>query len=365
MNKRLRKVARAHQKELTELLGRLEDKYRVSFTIPPYEMEYLPYSITLSTGKAEVDLSDWGSGTRSRTLILLTLFRAREISKSRSSASKITPIIVIEEPESFLHPSAQAEFGRVIQDLSEEFRVQVVTTTHSPYMLSIDKPESNILLARRLYWNQLKETYRVDTVGPTWMEPFGLALGVDNKEFEPWKNLFFAKSDSILLVEGDIDVEYFELLRDSCHGAQQLDCSGEIFPYGGRDTLKQAVLLKFIKDKYKNIFITFDLDAEADVEKCLISLGFEKGRHYWPLGYNEPGMRRIEGLLPQGTLSKVFSENPKLAQAMDETDKEARKSARNKLKRLLLDEFKIQARPGTEDFAGFYKVTKIINNALR
>jgi hypothetical protein len=37
---------------------------------------------------------------------------------------------MIEEPECFLHPSAQAEFGRILRDLAEEFQVQVIITTH-------------------------------------------------------------------------------------------------------------------------------------------------------------------------------------------------------------------------------------------
>jgi len=48
--------------------------------------------------------------------------------ESEPSASKITPVIIIEEPESFLHPSAQAEFGRVLHDFAEEFQVQVIVT---------------------------------------------------------------------------------------------------------------------------------------------------------------------------------------------------------------------------------------------
>src|SRR5690242_1954760 len=162
INKRLRKVAKGHQKQLTELLGRLEGKYRAALSVPAYDFDYLPFNLRLSDGKVDVGLNDWGSGTRNRTLVLLTLFRARQISQSGTSASKVTPTLVIEEPESFLHPSAQAEFGRILQDLASEFRVQVITTTHSPYLLSQERPDSNILLDRREYYHQLRETYRVD-----------------------------------------------------------------------------------------------------------------------------------------------------------------------------------------------------------
>jgi predicted ATP-dependent endonuclease of OLD family len=110
---------------------------------------------------------------------------------------------VVEEPESFLHPSAQAEFGRVLQDLAEEFQVQVIVTTHSPYLLNLKEPGSNILLRRHSAYRQLRETERVDTSEDNWMAPFGQALGLDAEEFKPWKSMVLAASDAILLVEGE------------------------------------------------------------------------------------------------------------------------------------------------------------------
>lgn len=205
VNKGLAKISKSQQAELEGLLGRLHTKYRVGLSMPAFDFGYLPFSITLGDKKFEVPLDDWGSGTRNRTLVLLALFRARHIGDSEPSASKITPVIVVEEPESFLHPSAQAEFGRVLQDLAEEFQVQVIVTTHSPYLLNLKEPASNVLLRRRSAYRQLRETERVDTSGDNWMAPFGQALGLDAQEFEPWKGMLLAASDAILLVEGETD----------------------------------------------------------------------------------------------------------------------------------------------------------------
>lgn len=364
LNARLKKVAKGHQKQLTELLGRLEDKYKPALSVPPYELDYLPFNLTLSHGKVDVALDDWGSGTRNRTLILLTLFRARQISESSTSASKVTPILVIEEPESFLHPAAQAELGRILQDLAEEFKVQVITTTHSPYLLSQEKPESNVLLDRRVYYHQLRETYRIDTSGERWMEPFGLALGIASDDFQPWRDLFFSRSDSILLVEGDIDKDYFSMLCDSGHGSEQMNFSGEIFSYGGKDTLKHTILLKFIRDRYKKIFVTFDLDAFGEVEKCLSGLGLERGKNYLPLGIDAPGKKDIEGLLPDSIKNAVRSANASLVDQAINGLGEERRHAKQRLKKLFLEEFKLQAKPGQGYFGEFYKISKIINKAF-
>lgn len=194
-------------------------------------------------------LENWGSGTQNRTQILMTLFKARQISQSEASASKVTPILVIEEPEAFLHPSAQAEFGSALQAMAEEFHVPVIVTTHSPYMLNLAEPASNLLLERRYEYHKMRETILVDTAGEKWMEPFGLALGIDNEQFVPWKEAFFGKHDKLLLVEGETDKEYIELLRDKKHGNKALEFEGEIVSYGGKDSIKPRFLLNFIKEQ--------------------------------------------------------------------------------------------------------------------
>ena len=185
VNDGLTKIAKGRQKEFEELLGKLERKYKVGVSLPTMEFSELPYLITLGEAKFQVRLDEWGSGTRNRTQILLALFAAKKIAESEESARKTTPVMIIEEPECFLHPSAPAEFGRVIRDLADEFSVQVIMTTRSPYMLSMRNSESNVLLRRQMLKDQLRQTERVDTTGENWMRPFAEALGLDSEEFEP------------------------------------------------------------------------------------------------------------------------------------------------------------------------------------
>lgn len=364
VNKGLAKISKSHQQELENLLGRLETKYKVALSIPAFDFTSVPFRVTLGQKKCEVPLDDWGSGTKNRTLILLRLFRARQMAESETSASKVTPVIVVEEPESFLHPAAQAEFGRVLQDLSKEFQVQVIVTTHSPYLLSIDEPKANILLRRRTQYNQLRNTELVDTSGENWMKPFGLALGLESEEFKPWKELMLSGSDAILLVEGDTDKQYFEMLRDSAHGANRLEFSGDIVDYDGTGALQNTVLLRFVKNRFRRLFVTYDLDCEKAIEKSLTALELKKKEHYIPVGLNAAGKRNIEGLLPDRVTTAVFAANPALVQAVASGNKEEREQARRRLKQLLLDKFRTTARPGQEDFGHFYALAKLINKAL-
>lgn len=360
----LAKISKSQQAEFESLLGRLQTKYRVGLSMPSFDFTYMPFSITLGDRKFEVPLDDWGSGTKNRTLVLLALFRAKQISLADPSASKITPVIIVEEPESFLHPSAQAEFGRVLQDLSEEFQVQVIVTTHSPYLLNLKDPASNILLRRKSTYRQLRETERVETGGENWMAPFGHALGLQADEFKPWKAMLLTGADAILLVEGETDKEYFEMLRSADHGSNQLRFQGEVVSYEGTGSLSNTVLLRFVKNRYPKFFVTFDLDAADRIEKPLKALQLEKGAHYLPVGQNSPGKRNIEGLLPDSVTTAVYGGNAALVQAATSGTKDEQESARSRLKKLLLEEFKAKAQPGEEFFGRFYALAKTINRAL-
>lgn len=360
----IQNLAKKHQKDITELLGKLEEKYSVALKVPPINLEYVPFQMSLGNKNFSVALEDWGSGTRNRTQILLIILKAKKISETANLSDKITPAIIVEEPESFLHPSAQAEFGRIIQDLAQELNVQVIVTTHSPYMMGLENSTSNILLERCIEKKEVRDTLLVNTEGDEWMKPFGLALGIDNSEFAPWKSVIESKSSKILLVEGDIDKSYFELLRKDEHGSNKLDFDGDIVPYGGKDTLKNTMLLKFVLGRYDKFFITFDLDCENEVKKCLEALSLEKNKQFLPIGINSAGKRDIEGLLPDSIRSSVYSSNPDLVQAAMSSDTKEKNDAKRRIKTLLLETFQADAKFDEEHYKNFYSVAKIIQKAL-
>jgi len=196
------------------------------------------------------------------------------------------------------------------------------------------------------------------------MEPFGLALGLESEEFTPWKKLLLAKSEAILLVEGETDKEYFEMLRQPAHGAKRLVFAGEIMSYEGTGALKNTVLLRFMKDRCNRLFITYDLDCERAVESTLKALGLQKRNDYMSVGINAPGKKSIEGLLPDSVKTAIYGQNPDLVEAATSGTKDEKASAKSNLKRLFLEEFKDKAQAGEEFFGKFYPVVKIINKAL-
>ncbi len=360
---RLRSLAKQHKEDITTLLGRLEEKYDVSISIPTLEVEHFPFEIALGSKGVDIALDDWGSGTQNRTMILLAILQAKKVSESASESDRVAPIIVIEEPESFLHPSAQAEFGRVLRDLAHEFKVQVITTTHSPYFLSVKRPESNILIERKTYRSQVRESIVVDTTGPDWREPFSLALGINNEELTQWRDVLFQDTHSLLLVEGDIDKEYFENLREAKHANKAFKFKGEIFAYGGNGFFSNTVLLRFILNRFSRVFITYDYDTDAKVSKSLESLGLMRGSDFLPIGKKDSGKTDIEGLLPSRITGEVYAQNPGLADKAMGAGGD-RQDAKQRLKRLKLEHFKKTASIESGDYEDFYKLVRAIEKGL-
>lgn len=367
VNKELSKALEKHKSELQTLIGRLQDKYEVGLTFSGIDMDFdrIPYEISLGEKNFELPLEDWGSGTKNRTLILSSIFEAKNQIDLDDETNRITPIVIIEEPESFLHPSAQAEFGRVLQDLSQELEIQVIATTHSPYLLSHHNPKSNLLLKRKLARKKIRDSY-IETVDDSnWREPFELALGMIGPEFESLKDAFFSQENSIILVEGKLDVEYFKLLKDNRHGENKLDFKGEFYPYGGFGFLNNPVLLKFMKERFSRLFITLDLDAFSQVKSSFTKAGMEKDKDYFLVGLDKPGYRFIEGLIPNAIREKVNSVNSELVFALQSENKDERKSAKDKLKDLYLTEFKKEVKFDSSYFEEFYKLSKKLNKNIK
>ncbi|MDR0768218.1 MAG: ATP-binding protein [Methanosarcinales archaeon] len=365
--KLVQKSLNFHQKELTDLLGNLEEKYEVSLSIQGINLEREQIEISLKEKGGALPLDDWGSGTRNRTLIFLNLLNAKRNQKSSIESDRFTPLVVIEEPESFLHPQAQAEFGRILQDLANTLQIQVIVTTHSPYLLSFDEPTSNILVERNTNLRSKKPSGSniVETSGNKWFEPFALALGVNGEDFGPLKDLIFNKSSKILLVEGDTDREYFKLLQDEKHKDDALVKDIEIFPCDGADNIKNNILMKFIKSRFEKVVVCVDLDRYDEIKRVLEKNGFKDGIDMFPVGIEN--IQMIEGLIPGKLYNDIMRKNEDildLSRTAAMAGKDHAKNAKKDLKKRILEEFK-KEEIDNETYCEFYKLTKKLNKSLK
>lgn len=365
LQRKVQNAAKQHKDALAELLGKLDDKYQVELTtIERGFASRFPLSVKLTDRSVEVPLNDWGTGTQNRTKILISILDAVRIQNAEKAENRTTPIVLIEEPESFLHPSAQAEFGQILNDLATELQIQMIITTHSPNMLNQTSPDANILLERKLFRGKLKQTEICNTSGDNWMLPFAKNLGVIADEFSPWKSIFESKESKVVLVEGEIDKKYFEHIQSQYPDIYLLDSDVDIVPYGGKDALKNTQLLNFMLSKFNKVFITFDLDVEKEVEKSLISIGLEKNKNYCSVGKANAGEDCIEGLLPDNIKPEIYSREASLVSAIGSTDTKARNNAKQKIKNFLLEEF-ISNTYNTTQLKEFKNLFSKISKALK
>lgn len=360
--RRLRKLAKQHTQELSKILGRLTEKYDVEVSPPEnYAVRRMPLGINLRDRNVEVPLDDWGSGTQNRTHILMAILQANRIKTTDTPDEKITPFVVIEEPESFLHPSAQAEFGRMLRHLSEEFGIQIIATTHSPYMLNQEEPAANVLLARQIKRGKPFNTILLDTAGDSWMTPFADHLGIGPTEFASLRPLFAAKKSKVLLVEGPIDQEYFTYLQEHSLASDKLASDIDVVPYGGKDTLKNTLLVQFVLQTFDQMFITFDLDAENDIKAALTRVELKAGADYMALGVSQPGKDCIEGLLPPRVLSAVNGRETDLVMKLGSKDSSERRKAKDTLKQRYLQEFKTHTDYTKDELKELSRIVKHVN----
>jgi hypothetical protein len=365
VQRKIRKLAREHRDELNAMLGKLTEKYDVEFSaLEGYATRRMPLGINLRDKNVEVPLNDWGSGTQNRTYILMSILSANRIRTQKAPEDKITPIIVIEEPESFLHPSAQAEFGKLLQATSAELGIQIIASTHSPYMLNQVQSSSNILLRRRTVYRRLKETQVVATSGDRWMAPFAEHLGVIDPDFDPWLSLFASGQSKVLMVEGAMDKEYFDHLREVQGDEFGLPPDVEIVPYGGKDALKNTVLVKFMISRFERVFITFDLDALDAVRPGLLGLGLKEGTDFCAVGQDKPGKKAIEGLLPERTIAAVTGRETDLVMQLTSQDAAERRNAKQRLKQEYLKEFRKSKDYTEAELKDMVRLCRVIKRAF-
>ena len=337
IQKKIKKFAKQHKESIQSLLGTMQEKYNVDFTtLDVGNSRHVPLSVRLQDSQVDAPLNAWGSGTQNKTHILLSLLWASRIKTQGDKEDKTTPIVVIEEPESFLHPTAQADFGRLLARLADDLGVQIIVTTHSPYMLNRGRPRSNILVRRPIKQGKMQGSEALVTSEEDWMLPFSEHLGIPNHEFESWQPFFSAGERTVILVEGKIDVGYFEHIKAAGLLKKPLPTDVQIVPYGGKDALKNTILLKFALEKFDIVIITFDLDAYEAVRKSIEAIGYEKDKSYFPIGLPKKGLKDIEGLLPERVRATVYGNSTELVAGAIGGDRQAKSD----LKKKFLQEFK-------------------------
>ena len=210
----------AVESELSTLIARVFPDYKVEFDAKPEDD--LEKSISLFKGSPELrmgpsdgfrsNVSRQGSGAR-RTLLWTALqIIAEAESKNKEGENERPHVLLMDEPEICLHPSAIRKACSVLYDLPSAGRWQVMITTHAPAFIDFTRDNTTIVRVERNN-NSIK--------GTTIFRPKQIKLGDDDKEnlkmlnlCDPYVAEFFFGGRTVI-VEGDTEYSAFKLAIES------------------------------------------------------------------------------------------------------------------------------------------------------
>lgn len=207
--------------ELTGSINRVFPGYVVSFDAKPEEdlensISFFKKSPQLLMGPEKgfkSDIGRQGSGAR-RTLLWAALRYITENGyhktkrKERESSLERPNVLLIDEPELCLHPSAIREACGVLYDLPKTDNWQVMVTTHSPAFIDLSRDNTTIVRVERTMEGEIQ--------GTTLFRPEKVKLDDDDRrllkllnQFDPYVAEFFFGGHSII-VEGDTEYTAFK-----------------------------------------------------------------------------------------------------------------------------------------------------------
>ncbi|EOZ7542460.1 ATP-dependent endonuclease [Enterobacter hormaechei] len=202
------------------------------------------------SNKGAIPLSNRGDGFRRITMMAYFESLAEEIEHQNI-------IFGFEEPETFLHPSAQENLFDKLFDITKS-GYQVIITTHSPVIVAKS--------CKRHLHHVLKENgdYRYHAEVDNVLE-IANDLGI-----KPDSTFFPAieKSKLLLLLEGIDDCTAFKYISKKYHEETIIPNHFEelgilTIPIGGCSSIKHWVTLDLIKEFNKPFFIVLDSDKES------------------------------------------------------------------------------------------------------
>lgn len=160
-----------------------ETKVNFSFGIPTIDNFFKTGQILLEDNGIQTDISEKGTGMQRALALTLIQIYSQIGDESREITKPI--LFFIDEPETFLHPSAQDKLLQSLNQLSNNH--QIFITTHSPYLLKNFNSSTNKLsiFSRNEHAINIEEDIQLNLFpySPSWGEINYKAFGVVSEEF--------------------------------------------------------------------------------------------------------------------------------------------------------------------------------------
>jgi AAA15 family ATPase/GTPase len=190
-------------------------------------------------------------GTGYRRLFMVARFRfLAEKNKGRNI------VYLIEEPETFLHPSAQEDLLNAFRDLS--FDNQIILTTHSPVFAGATNSNSVILC--------LKDKQSVYEFAKAGKEIAFIDMIVDELGIKPSYNLK-DHHQKIVFVESSNDSKFYEKVCQHLIGLNLLKNKKIlVLPFGGGEDIESFLNIDYFDNSGRELFLIIDSDKQENNE---------------------------------------------------------------------------------------------------
>lgn len=190
-------------------------------------------------------------GTGYRRLFMVARFRYLA---EKSKGNNI--IYIIEEPETFLHPTAQQDLLTALKELSDDN--QVVTTTHSPVFAGATDVNGVVLCIK-----DGQSNYENAVIGN---EQEFLFKIIDELGVKPSFNLR-DHHENILFVESTNDMKFYDII---CKKILDFDLIGNskilVLPFGGGSDIDSFLNIDYFDKSGRNLFLLIDSDKQENKE---------------------------------------------------------------------------------------------------
>ena len=159
-------------------------------------------------------------------------------------------IYLIEEPETFLHPSAQNDLLNAFRDLAEDN--QVIITTHSPVFVAATDIHSAILCKKDLC--STYDHYDVN-VGKAFIDNIVEELGI-----KPSHNLR-DHHEKIVFVESHHDARFYNLICKNLIGTDILGNEKVlVLHFNGGENIESFLNIEYFADSGRDLYLILDSD---------------------------------------------------------------------------------------------------------